>query len=193
MAHVLDPPPTIAAPDPVRAALSDPTVLEKIVFTAKIMVRQLTRIHNRTERDLAAEEIASEAVMIALRKAAEFDPDVASVSTWIQGIVRNLTMKYRDARKMCIISEFPIDVTDPNESAQERWIRNSDGERVRIALTKLSAKDQKLVQLKHVEDLSSAEISEVTGLSAGNVRVRLVRIHNELRPMLSAAFEGGQS
>ena len=193
MAHVLDPPPTIAAPDPVRAALSDPVMLEKIVFMAKMMLRQMVRNGIRTERDLAAEEIASEAMLIALRKAADYDPDIASVTTWIQGIVRNLTMKYRDARKMGIVSEFPADVADANESVQERLMRDTDGEQVRVALAKLSVKDQKLVQLHYVEDLTSAEIGAILEMSAGNVRVRLVRIHNELRPILSAAFEGGQS
>ncbi len=192
MAHVLDPPPTIAAPDPVRAALSDPAMLVKIGFMAKVLLRQLVRNGIRTERDLATEEIASEAAMIALRKASEFNPDLASVSTWIQGIVRNLTMKYRDARKMGT-SDCLADVADPNESVQERLMRDTDGEQVRIALSKLSAKDQKLVQLHYVEDLTSAEIAAILGMSAGNVRVRLNRIHNELRPMLSAAFEGGQS
>ena len=193
MAHVLDPPPTIAAPDPVRAALSDPVMLEKIVFMAKMMLRQMVRNGIRTERDLAAEEIASEAMLIALRKAADYDPEIASVTTWIQGIVRNLTMKYRDARKMGIVSEFPADVADANESVQERLMRDTDGEQVRVALAKLSVKDQKLVQLHYVEDLTSAEIGAILEMSAGNVRVRLVRIHNELRPILSAAFEGGQS
>ncbi len=193
MAHVLDPPPTIAAPDPVRAALSDPVMLEKIVFMAKMMLRQMVRNGIRTERDLAAEEIASEAVMIALRKAGDYDPYVATVNTWIQGIVRNLALKYRDARKMGITPEFPADIADTNESVQERLMRDTDGEQVRVALAKLSVKDQKLVQLHYVEDATSAEIGAILEMSAGNVRVRLNRIHNELRPMLSAAFEGGQS
>lgn len=193
MAHVLDPPPTIAAPDPVRAALSDPETMVKIVLMAKMMIRRLARTNNRTECDLAAEEIASEAVMIALRKAGDYDPVLATVNTWIQGFVRNLAMKYRDARKMCSSSEFPADVADTNESVQERLIRDADGVQVRIAIANLDAKDQKLVQLKYVELLSSGEIGEILGINAGNVRVRLNRIHNELRPMLSAAFEGGQS
>ena len=192
MAHVLDPPPTIAAPDPVRAALSDPLVLEKVVFNAKVMLRKMVQTSNRTERDLAAEEIASEAVMIALRKAVEFDPERASVNTWIQGIVRNLALKFRVARKMST-RELLADVADTNESVHQILIRDTSGERVRHALAKLSGKDQKLVQLHYVEDLTSAEIAAILGISAGNVRVRLVRIHSELRPMLSAAFEGGQS
>ena len=194
MAHVLDPPPTIASPDPVRAALSDPLVLEKNLEAARFYLQPLQRFLHLTEYELEAEDLASKAQEIALAKSASFDVNRgAAVTTWIQGIIRNLAMKTLAKRRKSRNRELTNEVIDTAVPVLQLLIRDTDREQVRIALDKLSASNRKLARLRYFDDMPHSEIAAMLAISTVSVRVKLLRIRNELTHLLPAAFQGGQS
>lgn len=194
MAHVLDPPPTIAAPDPVRAALSDPAVLEKNLQAARFYLQPLLRFLHLTEYELAAEDLASEAQATALAKSASFDVNRgATVATWIHGFIRILAMKALAKQRKSRNSELTNEVIDTAEPVLQRLIRDTDSEQVRIALAKLSANNRQLARLRYFDDMPHSEIAAMLEITTVNVRVKLLRIRNELLQLLPAAFQGGQS
>jgi|GEM_PF-5010607 len=194
MAHVLDPPPTIAAPDPVRAALSDPLVLQKNLEAARFHLQPLQRFLHLTEYELEAEDLASKAQEIALAKSASFDLNRgAAVTTWIQGIIRNLAMKILAKRRKSRNRELTNEVIDTAAPVLQLLIRDTDREQVRIALDKLSASNRKLARLRYFDDMPHSEIAAILAISTVSVRVKLLRIRNELHHLLPAAFQGGQS
>ena len=194
MAHVLDPPPTIASPDPVRAALSDPLVLEKNLEAARFYLQPLQRFLHLTEYELEAEDLASKAQEIALAKSASFDGNRgAAVTTWIQGIIRNLAMKTLAKRRKSRNRELTNEVIDTAVPVLHLLIRDTDREQVRIALDKLSASNRKLARLRYFDDMPHSEIAAMLQISTVSVRVKLLRIRNELHQLLPAAFQGGQS
>lgn len=53
------------------------------------------------------------------------------------------------------------------------------------ALCKISVEDNELLYLKEYEGLSYAEISELTGLTLANVKIKLFRVRTLLRKLLS--------
>ena len=77
-------------------------------------------------------------------------------------------------------------------SRTSRPIVSPADERVRSlygAIERLPLADKTLISL-YLEDLSSADIAGVTGLSEGNVRVRIHRIKYELRSIMNEVNHG---
>jgi RNA polymerase sigma factor (sigma-70 family) len=194
MAHVLDPPPTLAAPDPVRAALSDPLVLQKNLETARFHLQPLQRFLHVTEYELEAEDLASKAQEIALAKSASFDVKRgAAVTTWIQGIIRNLAMKTLAKRRKSGHIELPDEIVDKADSVLQRLIRDSESEQVCSAIDKLSSSNRKLARLRYFDGMPHIEIAVLFEITEAHVRVKLHRVREELFQLLQAAFQGGQS
>ena len=74
MAHLLDPPPTVAEPCPVRVALGDPDTLQKILIGARIHLGSVKTYSTRSELHSDAEDLAAEAQVTALAKGIDLRP-----------------------------------------------------------------------------------------------------------------------
>lgn len=194
MAHLLDPPIGLTESNPVRDALLQESVRDKLLQAAHYHLNGSSHGMRRSERNRLAEEMVSDAQDIALRKAAEFDTaSGASVTSWIQGIIRNLARKSGTRTRKHAGADVLDGVADPAASVQHRLIRDADGEEVRKALDKLDPFDRELARLRYFEDLSGSEIAARAGINPGAVRTRLTRIRDELFLLLSPTIRGGQS
>jgi RNA polymerase sigma-70 factor (ECF subfamily) len=69
-------------------------------------------------------------------------------------------------------------------SPSRHLIRNEMGRRVQEALNQLSPNDRELLVMRHLEEMSAAEIGAVLGIGAGAVRTRHVRALARLRSLL---------
>jgi RNA polymerase sigma-70 factor (ECF subfamily) len=100
--------------------------------------------------------------------------DPAKVRSWLVAIAAN------EARQ--IARRIPRAVT----STWDGYGSDADPEHIdlRHALSRLSVDDRRLVGLRYALELTSAEIGEVLGLSAGGVRSRLMRLIARLRTEL---------
>jgi RNA polymerase sigma-70 factor (ECF subfamily) len=69
-------------------------------------------------------------------------------------------------------------------SPSRRLIRKELRERVQSAMDQLNPRDRELLVMRHVEEMSAAEIGALLGISAGAVRTRHVRALERLRALL---------
>jgi RNA polymerase sigma factor (sigma-70 family) len=125
-----------------------------------------------------AEEIAQDAFMKAFRSLKSFKMK-SSFATWLYRIVYNTAISLVRSRKKGVLSldDFPADAKDfigynSNEEEADAEYRNS---LVNFALQKLGDDERALITLYYYEELSTDEISEITGIGKSNVKVKLFR------------------
>lgn len=147
------------------------------------------RIDAYCRRRVPAESVAdvvSEVFMTAWRRIADI-PD-GSELPWLYGVARRVVMNHRrGARRRhrlgaALISQ-PI---DPAPDADVPVVRRAEDRMILEALASLSPGDQEILRLKAWEELSSAEIGAVLGISSAAVDMRLTRAKRRLRRALEA-------
>jgi len=136
-----------------------------------------------------AEELAQEVMLTVWRKAAQFDPAKASVSTWIFTIARNrrIDSLRRQARPEPDPGD-PLFQPDPQLDAEAELRSASRDLRVREALAALSADQREVVALAFFAGLSHTEIAERLDAPLGTVKSRLRLAFLRLREELGKAF-----
>ena len=130
-----------------------------------------------------AEELAQDSFLKAYRSLKSFKMK-SSFSTWLYRIVYNTTISQLRTKKKGILSleDFPADATDfiginTSEEEAEREYRNS---LVNFALQKINEDERGLISLYYYDEMSTDEISEVTGISKSNIKVKLFRARQKM-------------
>jgi RNA polymerase sigma-70 factor (ECF subfamily) len=102
------------------------------------------------------------------------------------------------ARRRSVEREVPWDIAVPDQSAaaladrlmasgtspSRRLIRDELRRRVQAAMERLAERDREILVMRHLEEMSAAEIAAILGISEGAVRVRLLRALTRLRNLL---------
>lgn len=134
-----------------------------------------------------AEEIAQDAFMKAFRSLKSFKMK-SSFSTWLYRIVYNTAISLVRTRKKGVLSldEFPADAKDfignnQSEEEAEAEYRNS---LVNFALQKISEEERGLITLYYYEEMSADEISEITGITKSNIKVKLFRARQKMTEII---------
>lgn len=134
-----------------------------------------------------AEEIAQDAFMKAYRSLKGFRMK-SSFSTWLYRITYNTSISYVRSRKKGILylEEFPVDPDDfyriaENDEEVEREYRKA---LVNFAIQKISAEERAIISLYYYDELSAEEISQITGLSVSNIKVRLFRARQKMASII---------
>ena len=130
-----------------------------------------------------AEEIAQDSFLKAYRALSSFKRK-SSFSTWLYRIVYNTAVSYVRVKKKEILSleDFPADATDfigtgtSEEEAESEYRRSL----INFAFQKISEEDRSLITLHYYEEMSTEEISEVTGISKSNIKVKLFRARQKM-------------
>ena len=130
-----------------------------------------------------AEEITQDSFLKAYRALGSFKRK-SSFSTWLYRIVYNTAVSYVRLKKKEILSleDFPADATDftgtgtSDEEADAEYRRSL----INFAFQKISDEDRSLITLHYYEEMSTDEISEVTGISKSNVKVKLFRARQRM-------------
>jgi len=130
-----------------------------------------------------AEEITQDSFLKAYRSLNGFKMK-SSFATWLYRIVYNTSISYVRARKKGVLSleDFPADVIDfltdnSSEEGAEKEYRNA---LVGFALQKINDEERGLITLFYYEEMSTDEISDVTGISKSNIKVRLYRARQKM-------------
>lgn len=130
-----------------------------------------------------AEEIAQDAFMKAYRSLKGFKMK-SSFSTWLYRIVYNTAVSLVRTRKKGVLSldEFPAEASDflSNSSSGEEAEKEYRNSLVNFALQKIGEDDRALITLYYYEELETGEISEITGISKSNVKVKLFRARQKM-------------
>lgn len=77
------------------------------------------------------------------------------------------------------------DFADKNADPSEKVIKCEDEERVRIAISKLTEKQQELVTLVYYERVPIVQIAEEQGVDKSAISHRLERIKDKLKKLLT--------
>jgi RNA polymerase sigma factor (sigma-70 family) len=134
-----------------------------------------------------AEEISQDSFIKAYRSLKGFKMK-SSFSTWLFRIVYNTAISHVRIRKKGILSleDFPADATDfigtnTSEEEAENEYRNS---LVNFALQKISVEERGLISLYYYDEMSTDEISSVTGISKSNIKVKLFRARQKMSEII---------
>jgi len=96
------------------------------------------------------------------------------ISTWIFRIATNNCLRALERSKRVTTTELPINLPVPHEETQEEKLAF-----LYKCIAELEETERIIISLV-LEDLPQAEIAEIVGLSAGNVRVKIHRIKEKL-------------
>jgi RNA polymerase sigma factor (sigma-70 family) len=160
-----------------------------------------------THDPVLSEDAVQDAMLRAFRSFAQFRG--ASPRAWLFAIVRNCcrTAQSRASGHVAlVVNESSLGVELASEldaqpelgpSPEEEILRKADVARVRAAIEAMPEPFREAVVLRELEDLSYAEIAEVTGVPIGTVMSRLARgramLAKELLPPAEADDEQSRS
>ena len=154
-----------------------------------------------TRDPVLSEDAVQDAMLRAFRSFGQFRG--TSPRAWLFAIVRNCcrTAQSRVAGSMSLVvseSSLGEDVAkglsqypDPGPTAEEEVFRKADAVRVRAAIDAMPEPFREAIVLRDLEDLSYAEIAEVTGVPIGTVMSRLARGRAMLAKQLLPLARGG--
>ncbi len=137
-----------------------------------------------------AQDAAQEAMLRAFRAFARFDGR-SDIGTWLYRIAHNVCLDWlkrpRVKRESASLDALRSDGFDPGEQApgpEERYLAQSERERVLAAIGRLPEEQRALLSLRYGEDMSYEDLADTLGLSLGTVKSRISRARERLRSFL---------
>jgi RNA polymerase sigma factor (sigma-70 family) len=138
-----------------------------------------------TRDPVLSEDVVQDAMVRAFRAFAQFRGE--SPRAWLFAIVRNCCRTAQAGASgavALVIHESGLseeaaaqlgEHADPGPTPEEEVMRKADVDRVRSAIEAIPEPFREAIVLRELEDLSYAEIAEVTGVPIGTVMSRLAR------------------
>jgi RNA polymerase sigma-70 factor (ECF subfamily) len=137
-----------------------------------------------------AEEIVQETFLQVWRQAPRYDPERASVSTWLVLIARSRAIDRARSRGVRARTEdsLALEPTPADRSADQvaAVLANERRLRVRHALGGLPAEQRTVLEMAYFDGLTQREIAEHTGTPLGTVKTRTLLAMKKLRDELRA-------
>ncbi len=134
----------------------------------------------------AAEELVQDVMLTVWRRAGQFDPAKAAVSTWIFTIARNRRIDtIRRERRPAPDPSDPALVPNPDPGADAAVEQQQHGALLRLAVAKLPEEQAQLLELAYFEDKSHSAIAGELSLPLGTVKSRIRLAMNQLRTQLA--------
>ncbi|GLS18220.1 RNA polymerase sigma factor [Labrys miyagiensis] len=131
-----------------------------------------------------AEEIAQEAMLSVWRKAAHFQPERGTASTWVFTIARNLAVDRLRRDGPPPGAEAQPAEEDAVESAETAMLSAEREQRLRAALATLSPEQNTILQLSFFQDRPHSEVAAELGIPLGTVKSRIRLAIARLRLLL---------
>jgi len=183
------------SPMSVTSEPSDPELLERMASGDRDALAVIFRRHQGTvyrfSRQMlgskeAAEDVTQDVFVALTRNAGRFNPSVASLSTYLYGIARNLVLqRYKRSRSL---NEVNIDALGAENDAAlaiaadpaDEISRAQITRQLRLAILRLPLHYREVVVLCELNGLSYEEAAAVAGCPVGTVRSRLSRARQML-------------
>jgi RNA polymerase sigma-70 factor (ECF subfamily) len=141
-----------------------------------------------------AEDISQEAFLRAFQSLAHFNPSY-KFSTWLYQITLNIIRDRFKKRELNYVSlDVPVETDDSEFYPQPADLTNNpeqiiarqvDAQVIQRAIYSLPLKYREVIVLRHLQDLSYIEISNILKLPSGTVKIRLFRAREQLRKILA--------
>ncbi|MBR4718870.1 MAG: sigma-70 family RNA polymerase sigma factor [Lachnospiraceae bacterium] len=143
----------------------------------KVMGYVFNRIGNKEE----AEDITAEIFLKACRAFDGYDPNKASVSTWIYTIMRNTLTDY--FRKNPLSEELSEDIAS-TDNIEDYCVDREELGRLAEALKALDKEQQDIIVLRYYDEYSLVEIARILNISYGMIKVKHKNALNALRNLM---------
>ena len=174
---------------------SDPELVDRMAAGDREALAIIFRRHHGTvyrfSRQMlgskeAAEDVTQDVFVALTRSAGRFNPAVASLSTYLYGIARNLVLQhYKRSRSRVevnidvIHSEGDAALTTAEDPA-ESLSRIQMAQQLRLAILRLPVHYREVVVLCELNGLSYEDAASVAGCPVGTIRSRLSRARQML-------------
>lgn len=149
----------------------------------------LRMVKNRED----AEEITQDAFLKAYHALPDFKGD-SKFSTWLYRIVYNnsLNKLRKNVKPTVVIDEYvEYDLSFANMDEELKSLHAKERRLyVKEAIDELDEEEAVIITLFYIEELPSATISEITGLTDANIRVKLFRARKKLHTILQQKLNG---
>jgi len=165
------------------------TLLHKyrnLVFS--IMVKM---VRNHQE----AEDLTQEAFMKAFNSLSSFNDEFA-FSTWLMKIASNNCIDFLRKRKLRTYSihepiqykdeKIEIDIPDHEPTPEKQLLQSERAKMIQSAIDELPERYRYVILLRHKEEKSYEEISEILNLPLGTVKAQIFRAREILNKKLKA-------
>ena len=139
-----------------------------------MIVRQVTDV-------MDAQELTQDIFMRAFSRIDSYDPQRASLSTWLCRIAYRLTLDFLKRHRPQIVSlEDNTDVSDEEIDAALNTGREERIQRLEKLMDELPDDERMLLTLYYFEDRPLTEIAYITGIDAKALANRLYRTRKKL-------------
>lgn len=180
--------------NPTKALLALRGMTEQIDW-GSVYKSELPRIYNFFLYKVGNREFAQDLTATTFERAwklrSRYQTKIASISTWLFGIARNVLKEYlrnakmtaqRSATSRCEELLLSVDIEKDIQQQQEK-------EQLRKILLELPEREQDLIALKYGAELTNREIAKITDLSESNVGSILHRTVDKVRTRLEEHHE----
>jgi RNA polymerase sigma-70 factor (ECF subfamily) len=167
-----------------RAGAGDPAAFMRLYERHRTPVfRFAYRISGSVE---AAEDITHDCFLSLIRKADNFQPNRASLRTYLLSAARNLWLKQlRTSARELAIEEFELDqFVSFDKEPLGRLLDDELSLKVRQAVSALPPHQREALVLFEYEGMALSEIAKIIGTDVGAVKSRLHRARERLRNVL---------
>ncbi|KKQ27881.1 MAG: RNA polymerase, sigma-24 subunit, ECF subfamily [Candidatus Magasanikbacteria bacterium GW2011_GWC2_37_14] len=166
-------------------AKKDPEAFASLydLYVEKIYRFVYFKINNKED----AEDIVSSVFLKVWSYLIEYtEKEIDSFSGLIYKIARNLVIDhYREKGKIKKEDLEDFEELPAEENNYETVATNMEVEQLMVVIKKMKQDYQEVLLLKHVEELSTAEIAEILGKSQVGVRITLHRAIKKLQEMVN--------
>jgi RNA polymerase sigma factor (sigma-70 family) len=142
-----------------------------------------------------AEDLTQEAFMKAFNSLSSFNDEFA-FSTWLMKIASNNCIDYLRKRKLRTYSihepiqykdeKIEIDIPDHEPTPEKHLLQNERAEMIQTAIDELPERYRYVILLRHKEEKSYEEISEILNLPLGTVKAQIFRAREILNKKLKS-------
>jgi RNA polymerase sigma-70 factor (ECF subfamily) len=153
-------------------------LVRRYVGRALIVARRVTgNTHD-------AEDLVQDSFMRALERIASFD-NTRPFAPWFFRVLTNTGLNARRARALRMTEPEALDAASRDAGPDELMERLEVRERFEAALAALPARQRLIVSLYEVDELSSADIADMLGVTQETVRWHLHQARRALRVALA--------
>ena len=143
-----------------------------------MIVRQVSDV-------MDAEELAQDTFLKAFSHIDSYDPNKASLSTWLCRIAYRLTLDFLKRRRPPIVSiedseVWQTDISDEQLESELSSGREERIQRLQEIIDELPDEERLLLTLYYFEDRPLTEIAYITGIEPGPLANRLYRTRKKL-------------
>jgi len=144
-------------------------------------------LYRKTGNVQDAEDLTADIFEYCYRQFNTFDPQKASIKTWLYVIVNSRYKNYLRSRRCFEDIDDYMEFTASDEAPMEQAAEmECERELLARALEQLPERQRKIVVQKYFCDKSAAEIAENLGMTQVNVRVQLYRAIQQMKTFIQS-------